>query len=240
MTDGAAPGDRDGPGATAADGRAGAPVQAVCFDMDGVLVDSESYWKPLEREEILPRAVPDADVDVDEITGMPYTEIYDYLEEAYGVALSRGEFEALFEEAAVEIFGERADPLPVLPDLLDALAERDVPVALVTSSPHDWIDVVVERFDLDGAFDAVVSAEDLSAPGKPEPHIYERAAELLGVAPERALAVEDSANGLRAADAAGLTVVGFRLDGTPGDGPDDHVAETPADLARLVRSLVDG
>jgi HAD superfamily hydrolase (TIGR01509 family) len=220
--------------------RSAGPFRAVCFDMDGVLVDSESYWVPLEESTILPRAVPDHEVSAEEVTGMPYREIYDYLAAEYGVAVSREAFVDLFDEAAVEIFGEKAALLPVLADLLAGLDERDVPVALVTSSPHHWIDVVLERFDLGDAFDAVVSADDVDAPGKPDPHIYERAADLLGVDPADCLAVEDSGNGIRAAHRAGTTVVAFRFGGVPGDGPADYRADDPADLERLVLDLVDG
>lgn len=213
-------------------------VTAVLFDMDGVLVDSESYWVPLENDEILPRVVPDRDVDADEVTGMNYREIYDHLDEEYGTAVSREEFVEIFDEAAREIFGERATLLPGLADLLAELRDRGVRVALVTSSPTHWIDIVLDRFDLREAFDAVVSADELDGPGKPDPAVYRHAAELVGVDPREAIAVEDSAHGIEAAHRAGAFVIGFRFGGDPGDGPADVVAETPAELREVLLERV--
>lgn len=206
--------------------------------MDGVLVDSEAYWVPAEEHDILPWAVPDEPVPVDELTGMNYREIYDHLAARYDVAVSKRAFVERYDEAAREIFGERATLLPGVGALLEDLADRGVAVALVTSSPTHWVGVVLDRFDLRGAFDAVVSADELDGPGKPEPAVYAHAAERLGVAPSEAAAVEDSANGIAAAAAAGMTVVAFRFGGTPGDpGRADHVADSPAALAELIRAL---
>jgi HAD superfamily hydrolase (TIGR01509 family) len=171
--------------------------------MDGVLVDSEAYWVPFEEEELFPQVLSGADVAPDEITGMNYRDIYDHLEAEYGTAVTREEFLALYDEAATEIFGERVEVLPVLREVLAALDEREIPVAMVTSSPPAWIEVAVERFDLDGAFDAIVSADVLDGPGKPAPDVYLAAADRLGVAPGECVAVEDSATGQTAAHRAG-------------------------------------
>lgn len=182
---------------------------AVLFDMDGVVVDSERHWVPLEEDRIFPAAVADGDrVAASEITGMNYRDVYDYLAGQYEVTVERREFVALYEDAAGELYTERADLMPGFPDLLDAL-RADRRVALVSSSPRHWIGLVTDRFDL--AFDAVVSAEDVAA-GKPDPAVYERAAGELGVEPRRCVAVEDSEHGVEAATRAGATVVGYRTD----------------------------
>jgi HAD superfamily hydrolase (TIGR01509 family) len=215
-------------------------MDVVLFDMDGVLVDSEDYWVELQREEILPRTVPDRDVDVAEVTGMNYREIYDYLEEEYGTAISREEFVDVFEDAAQELYGERVELLEGFPGLLEELQERDATVALVSSSPHDWIGVVLERFDLEGRFDAVISAEEIDGPGKPEPAVYEYAIEEVGASADRCVAVEDSENGVRAAARAGTTVVAYRID-AHGDidlSPADAVVDDPKELRETVLELV--
>ncbi|MCU4971881.1 HAD family phosphatase [Halobacteria archaeon AArc-m2/3/4] len=213
---------------------------AVLFDMDGVIVDSEDYWVDLEREELLPEVVPHADVSVAEITGMNYREIYDYLEAEYGTAVSREEFLDLFETAARDLYTERVALLEGFHDLLAELEDRDVPVAIVSSSPHDWIGIVCERFDLEGAFDAIVSAEGIDGPGKPEPHIYEHAAGEIGAPVTDCVAIEDSQHGLESAAAAGSTVVAYRIDAhTDLDfTPADVVVDDPDELRRTVLELI--
>jgi len=213
-------------------------MDAVCFDMDGVLVDSEDYWIPYEEADLFPQLGVD-DLDVEEITGMNYREIYDYLVETYEVEMARAEFLAWYDEAATTIYGEEVRLLDGADDLLTTLRDRDVAVALVSSSPHDWIDVVRERFDLE--FDAVVSADAVDGPGKPQPHVYEYAAAELGVDPARAVAVEDSVHGIEAADRAGMYVVGFRhgrADDTDRSRA-DVVADSPPDLRASILARLD-
>jgi len=72
-------------------------MDAVCFDMDGVLVDSEDYWVPYEAGELFPRLGLD-DLDVDGITGMNYREIYEYLVERYEIEMDREEFLSWYDE----------------------------------------------------------------------------------------------------------------------------------------------
>jgi len=215
-------------------------MQAVLFDMDGVLVDSEDYWVEREREELLPGVVPDHDVAVSEITGMNYREIYDYLEDEYGTAVTREEFERRFEAVAEGIYREDVSLLEGAHDLLDHLERQGVTCAIVSSSPHAWIDIVRERFDLEERFDAVISAEDVDGPGKPAPDVFEYAGASLGVAPEDCLVIEDSAHGIEAATAAGTTCIAYAIDAH--DGIDystaDVVVEEPAELRRAVRERV--
>jgi len=185
-------------------------MQAVCFDMDGVLVDSERHWVPLERERIFAGAVVE-DVSPAEITGMNYRDVYDYLAERYEVRVDREAFLALYEDAAAEIYGERVTLLDGFPDLAAALQDAGRQVALVSSSPTPWIETVCARFDLD-CFDAVVSADDVAGPSKPDPTIYRHAADRLGTAPADCVAVEDSNHGVVAANAVGMVSLGYRTD----------------------------
>ncbi|WP_424002182.1 HAD family hydrolase [Haloarcula salina] len=207
----------------------------VCFDMDGVLVQSEDHWVRAQREEILPTAAPNDDIPVAAITGRDYTEVYPDLAAEYDLEISREEFEALFEKHGERIYGEHATLLAGAHDLLADLRAAGVALALTTSAPWAWIDVVDERFDILSKFDAAVSAEDVDGPGKPEPDIYERGAAELGLAPEACWAVEDSTMGARAAVAAGMTTIGFRGDGDETDlSMVDHVASGSADLRALL------
>jgi len=191
---------------------------AICFDMDGVLVQSEDHWARTQREHILPTVAPDDEIPLSAITGRDYTEVYPDLDAEYDLVVSREEYERLFEEAGNEIYGEHATMLDGVDDLLADLREAGVALALTTSAPWDWIDVIEDRFGLLHHFDAAVSAHDIDGPGKPEPGIYERGATEMGVDPADCWAVEDSQAGAQAAVAAGMTTVGFQ-----GDGAETHL-----------------
>ncbi|WP_275673098.1 HAD family hydrolase [Halobaculum magnesiiphilum] len=211
----------------------------VCFDMDGVLVDSEDYWHDAEREEILPRVLADGSrtPDLDEVTGMYYGEIYDYLAEHYEVAVDKDEFMSLYEETAESIYGERVELLDGAGEFVADLRAAGVPVALVSSSPRDWIETVLDRFDL--AFDLVAPAEEFDGPGKPEPGLYEAAIRDLGGTVDRAVAIEDSANGVLAAARSGAYTIAVRDDHNRDSdlSPADEVVDRddPAALYEAVR-----
>ncbi|SEW28243.1 HAD family hydrolase [Natrinema salifodinae] len=216
-------------------------MTAVLFDMDGVVVNSEDYWVDFQREEILPAVVPDEDVDVAEVSGMNFRDIYDYLDEEYGAAISREEFVQQFNEAAEELYTERVEALDGLHDLLAMLDERGVPSALVSSSPHDWIGMALERFDLADEFDYVISADDIDAASKPAPDVFEYAAAEVGVPAAECVVVEDSENGIEAADRAGTTVVAYRI-AAHGDidrSAADEIVDSPGELRERVLALTE-
>lgn len=198
-------------------------MDALLFDMDGVVVDSEDYWHPAEREELLPEVIAGDVPDLDEITGMPYREIYEYLDAHYETAVSEAEFVELYDETAAEIYQERVELLDGFEGVQEQAREAGVPVGLVSSSPPAWMEYVLDRFDLE--FDLVLSNDEVPGPGKPEPDIYEAAAGRLGVEPSGCVAVEDSRNGTLAAQRAGMVVVGYRV---------EHNAETDLSACDVV------
>jgi HAD superfamily hydrolase (TIGR01509 family) len=198
-------------------------AEAVVFDMDGVIVDTEQYWVE-EEVSILEAALPEGhDVAPEDITGINVHEQYEMLAESYEMQVSQAEYFDLFDRTAERVY-ERADLLPAFHDLLDDIEARDIPVGVATSSYPRWIEIVFETHDLDGRFDEVLSAADLDAPGKPEPHIYETIADRLGVEPTGLVVAEDSENGIAAAATAGAFTIAYAP-----DGEDDHVDRTPAD-----------
>jgi len=188
-------------------------IHAVMFDMDGVLVDSEQHWATLENEHILPRTTASADVTASDIAGLNVTDLYVHLTEEYETTMGKSEFVALYDEAAEELYTERATLMDGFSDLVGTLRERGVGVSLVTSSPRRWVQLVLDRFEIEGAFDAIVCADDIDGASKPAPDIYEHAARTVTVDPERCIAIEDSAHGVQAARAAGMCCIGYRTGG---------------------------
>jgi HAD superfamily hydrolase (TIGR01509 family) len=218
-----------------------AMVAAVVFDMDGVIVDTEQYWVQEERD-ILAAALPAGHgVDPHDITGINVHEQYEMLSADHEMQVSQDEYFDLFDSKAESVYA-RADLMPGFHDLLDALDERDLPLGVCTSSYPRWIDIVFETNDLTARFDAVLSAADEPVPGKPEPDLYERMADRLGVAPSEMVVVEDSSNGVAAAAASGAYTIAYAA--TAHDGvdhsPADEVVETPAALSERLLALVDG
>jgi HAD superfamily hydrolase (TIGR01509 family) len=177
--------------------------------MDGVIVDSELHWKSLEGF-FLQSLVQRWDAQAQsKIIGISVHDLYKMLVEQYGLAKSKDEFLALYHDMAREIYEQRASLLPGFLDLLRALREADMPLALASSSPMSWINMVLDRFDLHGEFNVVVSADELEGEGKPSPAIYLLTARKLGVSPERCVVIEDSTNGVLSAKRAGMYCIGF-------------------------------
>ncbi|MGW2048014.1 HAD-IA family hydrolase [Streptomyces sp. NPDC001858] len=176
------------------------PLQAVLFDMDGTLVDTERlWWEAVQR--VAGRALTEADQP--EVLGRPVEHTADWLSAATGrpaPALA----EALHRE-----FADRVDagiePRPGALDLLDALARDGVPTALVTASPRSVADTVLRALGAD-RFAVTVTADDTEHT-KPAPDPYLAACHALGVDPAACVAVEDTETGVTSAEAAGCTVL---------------------------------
>jgi HAD superfamily hydrolase (TIGR01509 family) len=179
--------------------------EAVVFDLDGVLVDSEPVWEQVRRQVVAEhggRWPPDAQR---RLMGMSTTEWSRYLSEDLGVGLPPDQVAALVIERMAARY---TDHLPLLPGAIDAvrgIAER-WPLGLASSSPRTLIDAVLEAAALRPMFAATLSTEEV-ARGKPAPDVYLSVAERLGIRPDRCVAVEDSSNGLRSAGAAGMRVI---------------------------------
>ena len=216
-------------------------IEAVVFDMDGVIVDTEQYWVEAERE-ILDTALPTGhDVDPHDITGINVHEQYELLAQTEDMQVTTEEYFELFDREAEGVY-ERADLLSGFHELCDAIEARGLPIGLATSSYPRWIDIVFEAHDLDGQFDEVLSAANLDGPGKPEPMIYETIADRLGVEPEGLLVIEDSENGVAAAVASGAYTIAYAANAHDGTdhSPADETVETPDELRTRVLALLDG
>jgi HAD superfamily hydrolase (TIGR01509 family) len=178
---------------------------AVIFDLDGVLMDSEQRWNEAKEElvreaggrwrEDAPRAM----------MGMSAPEWAAYLRDELGVPLDVAEIDGGVVRRMREGY-ERALPLlPGAAEAVRALAAR-WPLGLASSSNREVIDLALSLAGFADAFQVTVSSEEVER-GKPAPDVYLAAAARLGVDPSRSLAIEDSSNGLRSAAAAGMTVI---------------------------------
>jgi HAD superfamily hydrolase (TIGR01509 family) len=192
-----------GTGAAGDDGADGG-VAAVVFDLDGVLIDSEQVWDEVRRDLVIERGGRWAPDSQRVMMGMSTPEWAGYLV-SLGIGMTSA---AVVAEVVGRVSARYGDAPPLLPgaaEVVRSLAAR-WPLGLASSSPRGLIEVVLDRTGLAPAFAAVVSSEEV-ARGKPAPDVYLEAARRLRVPPRDCVAVEDSANGIRAAAAAGMRVV---------------------------------
>ena len=180
-------------------------IEAVVFDLDGVLVDSEPVWEQVRRQVVAEHGghwAPDAQ---QRLMGMSTGEWARYLGEDLGVGLPPGQIAALVIERMAARYTEH---LPLMPGAVEAVRRLAArwPLGLASSSPSALIETVLDAASLRSSFQATMSTEQVSR-GKPAPDIYLAVTGQLGRQPERCAAVEDSSNGLRSAAAAGLHVI---------------------------------
>jgi HAD superfamily hydrolase (TIGR01509 family) len=192
-------------------------IEAVVFDLDGVLIQSEEVWDDV-REQFVRERGGRYDAEIQRaMMGMSSPEWSRYLHEDAGVA---DDPDAINAEVVRRLLSAYRDRLPLIPGALDAvrrLADR-FPLGIASSSNRELIDAVLEAAGLAALFAATVSSEEV-AHGKPAPDVYLEAARRLGIAPERCAAVEDSHGGIRSAKNAGMRVVAIP---NPSYPPDDE------------------
>ncbi len=185
-------------------------MHAVIFDMDGVIVESESHWKTFERD-FLPSLIPTwSHADQRKILGLSLDDLYTLLRNEYSLQKTKDRFVMLYHEMANEIYGQKVSLTEGFSDLLSLLNKHGILIGLASSSPRNWIDIVLHRFGLQDSFHVVVSADEVEGKGKPSPAIYLLTARRLGVPAVRCIAVEDSKNGVLSAKHARMFCIGLR------------------------------
>jgi HAD superfamily hydrolase (TIGR01509 family) len=180
-------------------------VAAVIFDLDGVLLDSETAWVEVKREfteESGGHWQERAQLDM---LGMSSIEWSRYMHDDLGVPVPP---ERISSEVADRLVQQYRQHLPLLPGAVEAVRSlgRDWPLALATSSNRNVIELALEKSGLTSAFAATVSSEEVDR-GKPAPDVYLEAARRLNAEPSDCVAIEDSANGIRSAHAAEMAVI---------------------------------
>lgn len=180
-------------------------IEAVIFDLDGVLVDSEQLWDQARRETVRDEGAQWPLDATEAMQGMSSPEWSAYLQEIPGVNLSRSQ---IASSVVDKLLARYREALPLNPGAVEAVTRlaRRWPLGLASSSNREVIDVVLALSGLEDAFAETVSSEEV-ARGKPAPDVYVEAAHRLMVSPERAAAIEDSANGIRSALSAGTCVL---------------------------------
>jgi HAD superfamily hydrolase (TIGR01509 family) len=180
-------------------------IEAVVFDLDGVLLDTEELWDEARRQIAEERGGRWRDDAQRAMMGMSSREWSRYMHEEVGVPDPPEQISAEVVRRLESLYRER---LPLIPGALEAVRRIAArwPLAIASSSNRPLIDLFLELTGTADAFRATVSSEEVER-GKPAPDVYVEAALRLGIDPDRCAAIEDSENGIRSAAAAGMKVV---------------------------------
>jgi HAD superfamily hydrolase (TIGR01509 family) len=198
--------------------------EAVVFDMDGVLLDSEPLHHTVLNEVL---AAEGQSLSFEQYR--PY--IGTTLEYTWGDIVQRlalrgsvAEYIAQYDAGILDSYRRHSVIAPGAKRLLALLADRGLRLAVASSSRTSWVEAALETLGIRRCFELLVTG-DMVQRSKPHPEIYVLAAQRLGVPPDRCLAVEDSPKGVQSARAAGMTVVGVRT---------EYTAHLPLDGAAIV------
>ena len=192
-------------------GEDGAPAapEAVVFDNDGLLLDTESVWTRAEQDLFERRGLEFTPAHKMELVGTSAEVAGKVLERRLGEPGRAAELIEELNELVVAELEHGVEAMVGARELLHALRERGTPIGLVSNSPIAFVRRSLEIVRFEDRFDVVVSAHETAAP-KPAPDPYLEACRRLGVDPGPAVvALEDSPTGVAAARAAGLTVIGI-------------------------------
>jgi HAD superfamily hydrolase (TIGR01509 family) len=180
-------------------------IEAVVFDLDGVIVDSEQVWDAAREALARERGGRWHEMAQQDMMGMSSSEWSRYMHDVIGLKDPPEEISAEVVRRLEATYRKELPLIDGAPEAVARLAER-WPLGVASSSNRPIIDLVLELAGLDRFFKATVSSEEV-ARGKPSPDVYLEAARRLGADPARTAAIEDSRNGILSAKAAGMHVI---------------------------------
>jgi len=216
-------------------------VQAIIFDMDGLMVDTEPLallsWK---------KALADYDYEYgktinERVLGLRRGDSAKVILAAADLNISPAEILSLKEAYLVEVMDQGIPVMPGLRRLVKQLASRNIPWAVATSSPLGYANIVLEKIGLIQECQAIASGEEVEH-GKPDPEVYLLAAQRLAIPPGNCFALEDSALGAQAAVTAGMQTAVVPNGHTTGADFSfvDYVFDSLIDVANDLDRLLDG
>ncbi|MFV0575443.1 MAG: hexitol phosphatase HxpB [Vibrio sp.] len=182
-------------------------IKAAIFDMDGLMIDSEPFWQQAQLEVFPKVGVHITLQDAIDTTGIRIDQIVEgYFKAQPWEGFSCDQVCDMILNRVIELVKEHKPMMPGLFNALETCQQVGLKLALASSSPMVLIQAVLDALELDGVFEAVLSAEGLPY-GKPHPEVYLNAANALGESPLECVALEDSFMGLLAAKSAQMKTI---------------------------------
>lgn len=218
-------------------------MKAVIFDLDGLLIDSEPFWREAVGTALAAVNVHLTSDEYVQAQGMRIDLLVEYWHQRY--PWETPSTEELTEQVLrhlIDLVNKHGKPKEGVADVLDFFQERQIPIGLASSSPMYVIEAALKSLGIASYFDVVVSAESEQY-GKPHPGVYLRAAEQLGVSPQYCIVFEDSGTGVLSAKSAGMVCIAVPDPPTAGDKRlciADRVIDSLADIdAEMWAQLTD-
>lgn len=186
-------------------------IKAVIFDMDGVILDSEPFWKEAEIRLFNSLGVPLTEEMCETTTGMRLVDVIKLWHEKYPWDLKENSFEKVgtsIVDSLITLIKQKGVLNAGVTELLEMFTAKNLPMAIASSSDKRIIDSVMNKYNLTKYFRVIHSAE-YEEYGKPHPAIYLTTAKMLGVEPQDCLAIEDSFNGVVSAVSARMKTAAY-------------------------------
>ncbi|PIR75107.1 MAG: hypothetical protein CO030_02400 [Candidatus Magasanikbacteria bacterium CG_4_9_14_0_2_um_filter_42_11] len=184
-------------------------IKAAIFDIDGTMIDNMPFHKKAWKEFCARKGIHLSDGDFKQnISGLRNDQICKNL---FGDTITEAEIEAYAAEKESvyrELYKPHIHEVAGLTEMLNSIKKRDKKLAIATTAPKENREFVLNALGLEEYFEVILGEEDVQK-GKPDPEIYLKTAELLGVAPDSCIVFEDSPVGVASAKNAGMTVVGI-------------------------------
>ncbi|HMQ68322.1 MAG TPA: HAD family phosphatase [Ignavibacteria bacterium] len=184
--------------------------KVVIFDMDGVLIDSEPAYLEMNLRMFDQFGINMDDETYKALVGMPSVPMWKFLKEKYELENEISDFIHLEKRRMLEILDSDIITKPVegINELIEILKKNNVRLSVASSSAKDNVNFVLEKLKIKNNFDFIISGEEVEK-GKPSPDIFLKVADHFDQNPGSFYVIEDSANGINAANSAGMKSIGF-------------------------------
>src|SRR5207253_3350935 len=180
-------------------------LSAIIFDLDGVLADSEMWWSEIDAKLLAEYGVTYHGEHHQNVVGVSYRLAVEFYKKTFDLSVPTEEMMRRRGEIATDFFANRIGLFPNVKEVLEELRQMKLHLAVATSSVSASARPFLDRYQLTGFFEVVVTGEQVDH-GKPAPDIYLSAAHKLGILADACLVVEDALPGVTAAKAAKMRV----------------------------------